>query len=242
MIDPVSAELELRARLSLPWKPALAAAVALHALAVIALLLAPARRTRPLLLPSVLVRFVAPAALAHLQPPSATGTTQRVTASAPPAARSAPTRALTHAKPAPPKATAEKSLASAGPTAAGAANASTASGGAATAPGLTGHGVGVDAGTGNDGEAFPFSYYLERVLAAIEQSWFKPAVAPETRCRVLCRVERSGRLLEAGIEDASAVPAFDRAALRAVYAASPFPPLPQAYTGTVLTLHLEFGP
>jgi len=242
MIDPVSAELELRERLSLPWKPALAAAVALHALAATVLLLVPARRTRPLLLPSVLVRFVAPAALAHPHPSSATGTPQHATAPMPTAAQSAPPRALAHTKPTPPKAAAEKRLASAGPTAAVAANPPTAGAGAATAPGLTGHGVGVDAGTGNDGEAFPFSYYLERVLAAIEQSWFKPAVAPETRCRVLCRVERSGRLVEAGIEEVSAVPAYDRAALRAVYAASPFPPLPQAYTGTVLTLHLEFGP
>jgi TonB family protein len=242
MIDPVSAELELRARLSLPWKPALAAAVALHALAVIALLLAPARRSRPLLFPSVLVRFVAPAALVHPHPPSATVATQHATAPAPPAARSAPRRALAPAKPAQPKAAAEKIVASAGPTAAVAANTPAASTGAATGPALTSHGIGVDAGTSNNGEAFPFSYYLERVLVAIEQSWFKPPVAPETRCRVLCRVDRSGRLVEAGIEEASAVPAFDRAALRAVYAASPFPPLPQAYTGTVLTLHLEFGP
>jgi len=79
-------------------------------------------------------------------------------------------------------------------------------------------------------------------LALIESNWFRPPDAPESRCRVLCRLDRSGRLIEAGIEQPSQTPAFDRAALRAVYASSPFPPLPQGYGGGTLTLHLEFGP
>jgi len=58
---------------------------------------------------------------------------------------------------------------------------------------------------------------------------------------VLCRIDRSGSVQQAGIEQPSGNPAFDRAALRAVYASAPFPPLPQAYRGTTLTLHLEFG-
>ena len=91
-------------------------------------------------------------------------------------------------------------------------------------------------------EVFPFTYYLNRVLGSIEGNWFKPPVPPDTRCRVRCRIDRSGLLIEAGIEEPSAVAAFDRAALRAVYASAPYPPLPLGFTGASLTLHLEFGP
>ncbi|MBP1619594.1 MAG: TonB terminal [Acidobacteria bacterium] len=59
---------------------------------------------------------------------------------------------------------------------------------------------------------------------------------------MLSRIDRGGRLVESGIELPSGVAAFDRAALRAVYAAAPFPPLPQGFGGSTLTLHLDFGP
>ena len=80
------------------------------------------------------------------------------------------------------------------------------------------------------------------MLALIEGNWFRPPAAAGTVCQVRCVIDRSGRLAEAGLESASASPAFDRAALRAVYAAAPFPPLPEGFGGTELTLHLEFGP
>ena len=96
-------------------------------------------------------------------------------------------------------------------------------------------------GAGSSDEAFPFTYYLNRVLAVIESNWFRPAVPPGSRCTVRCVIDRSGRLVEAGLEQESPSPAFDRAALRAVYAAAPFPPLPQGFGGSRLTLHLEFG-
>jgi len=99
--------------------------------------------------------------------------------------------------------------------------------------------LGVDSGA-TEG-TFPFTYYLNRVLALIESNWFRPFAPAETRCRVRCVIDRSGRLLEAGLEQESASAAFDRAALRAVYAAAPLPPLPQGFGGTTLTLHLDFG-
>ncbi len=95
-------------------------------------------------------------------------------------------------------------------------------------------------GGGTD-EVFPYDYYLQRVLALIESNWFRPPAPEATRCRVRARIDRSGRLLEAGISLESGMPAFDRAALRAVFAAAPFPPLPQGFGGTTLTIHLEFG-
>ncbi|MFN3413264.1 MAG: TonB family protein, partial [Thermoanaerobaculum sp.] len=116
-----------------------------------------------------------------------------------------------------------------------------ASSGTAASPPSAGAAGGLGlAGSGVEGPPFPYQYYLERVLAAIEQSWFKPPALPGTRCRVRCRIGRSGELKEAGLEEPSGVGAFDRAALRAVYAAAPFPPLPQGFGGSELILHLEF--
>jgi protein TonB len=102
-------------------------------------------------------------------------------------------------------------------------------------------GIALGAGSGGGDESFPFTYYLNRVLAVIEGNWFRPPAPPATRCTVRCVIDRSGRLVDAGLEQESASPAFDRAALRAVYAAAPFPPLPEGFGGTTLTLHLEFG-
>lgn len=117
-------------------------------------------------------------------------------------------------------------------------------------PGGTGSGetrtasgtLGVSSGTDGGDTSFPYAYYLTRLLGLIESNWFRPPSPAGTRCRVLCRLDRSGRLLDTGIEESSGIPAFDRAALRAVYASAPLPPLPQGWVGSTLTLHLEFGP
>ena len=68
-----------------------------------------------------------------------------------------------------------------------------------------------------------------------------PPAPVGTVCRLRCVLDRTGRLLDAGLEAESQTPAFDRAALRAVYASAPFPPLPEGFGGSTLTLHLEFG-
>lgn len=42
------------------------------------------------------------------------------------------------------------------------------------------------------------------------------------------------------LEESSGQPTFDRAVLRALYAANPLPPLPPAYRKDSLTVHLSF--
>ncbi len=108
--------------------------------------------------------------------------------------------------------------------------------------GLWAAGIALGVASGGAEESFPFAYYLNRVLGLIESNWFRPPAPTDTRCRIRCVIDRAGRLVEAGLEQESASAAFDRAALRAVYAAAPLPPLPQGFGGTTLTLHLEFGP
>jgi TonB family protein len=89
------------------------------------------------------------------------------------------------------------------------------------------------------------------MLALIESRWYKPAVPQETRARVGFVIEtrarvgfvilKSGRIEGIRLEESSGMPSFDRAALRALYAANPLPPLPPAYGKSSLTVHLSFA-
>ncbi len=267
MIDPVSEELASRERLILPWKKALGAALVLHLGVAALLLVGGGRHSRPLTLPRVQVRIGAlPAPAGGPAAPAGSSAVSGAARTAPAAAPAAPAKAPKHVLPAP-KATPRPSpgraptplpagpIAAAGPVVAHGEQATPSGaspGGSGTSQGPggtsdhTGSGRGIGLGSGDGGgatdESFPYAYYLNRVLGAIEGNWFKPPATEGTRCRVRSRIDRSGRLLEAGIEEESGNPAFDRAALRAVFASAPFPPLPEGFLGGSLTLHLEFGP
>lgn len=249
MIDPVTRELEARAAQGWSWRLAFALSLALHGAAGMALLLAGAAPRRPTTLPSVQVRLAALPAPAPAAAPAA-GPPQARPAAAP-APRPAPAPAARPAAPPPPRRAAptttnrpaevppaaaqpQTTAPSPGEPSADAQPSTLASASGALTLGGGSRGGGTD-------EAFPYEYYLQRLLGLIESNWFRPP-APETaRCRVRARIDRSGRLLEAGISQESGIPAFDRAALRAVFAAAPFPPLPQGFGGAALTVHLEFG-
>jgi len=245
MIDPVSEELERRAQLALPWKTAILAALTLHVIAIAALVVAPRGGRHRLSLPMVQVRLAAPPALPAAAPaaPAARPTSAPAAAPAHPAKKVLPPPRHPLPEKKPPKAAAKAPV----PPEPDVEASSPSAPALGPPPGdavqrSTGGGIAVGAGAGGDEQSFPYAYYLNRLLALIESNWFRPPGAPPSQCRVLCRLDRSGRLTEAGIEQASETPAFDRAALRAVYASSPFPPLPQGYGGATLTLHLEFGP
>jgi len=87
---------------------------------------------------------------------------------------------------------------------------------------------------------FQFTYYLERMLTLIESRWYQPPVPPGSSARARFTIETSGHLKEIVLETSSGNPAFDRAVLRALYAANPLPPLPPAYRKPSLTIHLNF--
>ena len=237
MKDPVGEFLEQRDALPWPWRRALAAAVALHLAVALLALLAPRVRPRPLTLPSVQVRLAPALPQAATAPPGeARPRPAPPRPAAAPAPKSRPAKAapVKKAAPAPPAAEPGRTYTTDAPT----------SPEPAAEPGLRSASGSLALATGGTGaeESFPYEYYLTRLLSAIEANWFSPPGAGPTRCRVRFRIDRSGKLLEAGIEEASTVPSFDRAALRAVFAASPFPPLPQGFGGSALTIHLEFGP
>jgi protein TonB len=103
--------------------------------------------------------------------------------------------------------------------------------------------VGENLGGGTPGipADFHFTYYIERMLALIESRWYKPSVPPGTRARVRFVILKNGRLEGIRLEESSGISSFDRAALRAMYAANPLPPLPPAYGKPSLTVHLSFA-
>jgi TonB family protein len=103
--------------------------------------------------------------------------------------------------------------------------------------------VGQDNGGGQPGipADFHFTYYIERMLALIESKWYKPAVPPGTRAQVGFVILKGGRIESIRLEQSSGLPSFDRAALRAMYAVNPLPPLPPAYGKPRLTVHLSFA-
>lgn len=88
---------------------------------------------------------------------------------------------------------------------------------------------------------FQFSYYIDRMLALIESRWFKPPVPAGTSARARFTILRDGQVQGIALEEPSGYPTFDRAVLRALYAANPLPPLPPAYLKSRLTVHLRFA-
>jgi protein TonB len=120
-----------------------------------------------------------------------------------------------------------------------------AGGGGSGAPGGGGRGLSVGGETTAGGAGIPsdfhFTYYVDRMLALIESRWYKPVVPAGTRARVGFVIFKDGRLDSIRLEESSGNPSFDRAALRAIYAANPLPPLPPAYGKPSLTVHLSFS-
>ena len=100
--------------------------------------------------------------------------------------------------------------------------------------------VGGSGVTGLEGGDFPYSLYLEGMQRKIGSNWFRPAVPPGTAVIIYYRIQRDGKITDAEIQTRSGNSTFDRAALSAVRSASPLNPLPYAYSGSYLGVHLTF--
>jgi protein TonB len=104
-------------------------------------------------------------------------------------------------------------------------------------------GAGGNVGIGGatfDQPDFNYSYYVERMLVTIGMNWFKPAQSVPVSPVVRFQIERNGTIADPEIERSSGLPFVDRAALRAVLASSPLPPLPAEFAGDHLGVHLIF--
>ena len=94
--------------------------------------------------------------------------------------------------------------------------------------------------TGLEGGEFPYTLYLQGMHRRIGSNWFRPQAAPGSAAVIYFRIKRDGTISEAKVETSSGNSAFDRAALSAVRASNPLTPLPFAYNGTYLGVHLTF--
>ena len=87
---------------------------------------------------------------------------------------------------------------------------------------------------------FPYTIYIQNMTRLIGQHWARPEVKAGTSTIIYFAVNRDGTIREVKIETPSNNPFYDRAAERAVRETSPLPPLPFAYSGTFLGVHLTF--
>ena len=107
-----------------------------------------------------------------------------------------------------------------------------ATGVASIAPGTSGV-------TGIEGGDFPYTIYIDRMKSLIGTHWFRPQTATAT-ATIHFTINRDGTIRDVMLETPSGDGAFDRAAQRAVMEASPLPPLPFAFSGNYLGVHLTF--
>ena len=77
--------------------------------------------------------------------------------------------------------------------------------------------------------AFPFLPYVAIVRDKVERNWNPPPGAKGSTVKVLFTILRSGRVGEAKLSVSSGNFYFDQAAMRAILASSPFPPLPEGF-------------
>ena len=94
--------------------------------------------------------------------------------------------------------------------------------------------------TGLEGGDFPYTDYVDRMTTLIGSRFLRPQSATGAPAIIHFVINRDGRVRDATIETSSGNGTFDRAALRAVIEASPLVPLPFAYNGTYLGVHLTF--
>ncbi len=104
-------------------------------------------------------------------------------------------------------------------------------------------GAGGSAGIGGfkiDQADFKYPIYIERMVGIMSLNWFKPAQIVQTSPVVHFQIERDGTITDPRLVVSSGLPFVDRAALRAVIASSPLPPLPTEYPGPHLGIQVVF--
>jgi TonB family protein len=86
---------------------------------------------------------------------------------------------------------------------------------------------------------FPYTWYIQAVHRKIQERWEGRAIQGR-QPEVIFEIARDGKLKGVSVSKSSGNPAYDQFALRAVASASPFPPLPQGFEKSVLTIGLQF--
>lgn len=106
-----------------------------------------------------------------------------------------------------------------------------------TAPELAAGASGI---AGLEGGDFPYTLYLNGMHKKIGDNWYRPTITVTQPVVIYYRIQRDGTITDAKVASPSGNATFDRAALSAVRSSSPLNPLPFAYQGTYLGVHLAF--
>jgi TonB family protein len=91
---------------------------------------------------------------------------------------------------------------------------------------------------------FKYSYYIDNVTNQIKQNWNPPPDSSNAKARVIFKVNRSGWVVSVDLdkEHSNASFPFQQAALRAIRASNPFPPLPDEYFKQSLEFTVDLIP
>lgn len=95
-----------------------------------------------------------------------------------------------------------------------------------------------------DAKDFPFFYYLSMLKNRVSENWIPPYGAFESESKrvvIAFRIDRQGSQYAARVEESSGNILLDQSALRAVIVSSPFPPLPEGFSGTSLGVYFGFS-
>ncbi len=89
---------------------------------------------------------------------------------------------------------------------------------------------------------FPYAWYLRQVLQKVEEHWQTQnrSNEPAQKPRIYVEIRRDGSIAPPSVEQSSGSSFYDRAALRAITEASPFPPLPKDWANPSLRVLFNF--
>ena len=89
---------------------------------------------------------------------------------------------------------------------------------------------------------FPYTWYLRQVLQKVEERWQTQnrSNEPTQKPRIYVEIRRDGSIAPPRIDQSSGSSFYDRAALRAITEASPFPPLPAEWANPSLRVLFNF--
>jgi TonB family protein len=89
-----------------------------------------------------------------------------------------------------------------------------------------------------DNPEFTYGYYVDQMLNLISRNWSRPLVGGGVEARLHFDIARNGTIRNVRITHSSGINSFDLAALRAIQASTPLPPLPRAFRESSLGVTL----
>jgi protein TonB len=77
---------------------------------------------------------------------------------------------------------------------------------------------------------FTYDYYIAQIVSRFNQNWTRPPVGNGAHAAISFSIQTDGSITDLKVRETSGFDTYDLAAVRAAQNASPFPPLPRAYT------------